>query len=205
VRRDALSNRERILTAAAELMAERGRNVPLADIAEAAGVGVGTLYRGWSDRTALLHALEHRAYDQLTSCLDHIEESGLTGADAVGEYLDECLRLGDQLVLPLRGAPPLSDQRAVDARARIHAGLERFLTEGRADGSVRADVNATDIIMCGAMITQPLPNIPSSLIVARRHVSLFVRGLRAPADSALPGPAVTSQDIEDAFGRPGAD
>jgi hypothetical protein len=51
VRRDALSNREKILTVAAELMAQRGRNVPLAEIAEAAGVGVGTFYRGWPDRT----------------------------------------------------------------------------------------------------------------------------------------------------------
>lgn len=186
-------------------MAQRGRNVPLADIAEAAGVGVGTLYRGWSDRTALLHALEHRAYDQLTSCLDHIEDSGRTGADAVGDYLNECLRLGNQLVLPLRGAPPLADQRAIDARARIHAGLERFLVEGRGDGSVRADVNATDVIMCGAMITQPLPNIPSSMTVARRHVSLFVRGIRAPSESPLPGPAVTRQDIEAAFGAPATD
>ena len=43
---DALYNREKILTVAAELMAQRGRNVPLADIADAAGVGVGTFYRG---------------------------------------------------------------------------------------------------------------------------------------------------------------
>jgi len=56
VRRDALVNREKILTVAAELMGRRGRNVALADIAEAAGVGIGTLYRGYPDRTALLHA-----------------------------------------------------------------------------------------------------------------------------------------------------
>jgi AcrR family transcriptional regulator len=91
VRRDALSNREKILSAAAHLMAERGRNVPLADIAEAAGVGVGTLYRGWPDRTALLHTLEHRAYEQLITLLAHIEDSGETGAEAIDTYLHGCL------------------------------------------------------------------------------------------------------------------
>jgi AcrR family transcriptional regulator len=89
VRRDALLNREKILTVAAELMAERGRNVPLAEIAAAAGVGVGTFYRGYPDRTALLHALEHRAYGLLIEILDRIEEAGQTGADAVETFLNE--------------------------------------------------------------------------------------------------------------------
>lgn len=199
VRRDALANREKILTVAAELMAQRGRHVPMAEIAKAAGVGVGTLYRGWPDRTTLLHALEHRAYEHLIAILDNIEESGQTGADAIETYLDGCLSLGNQLVLPLRGAPPLTDEAAVCARRRINDALEQFLANGRADGSVRADVNATDIIMCGAMISQPLPNSPAFSIIARRHICLFVRGIRAPADHPLAGPVVTRRDIEEMF------
>ena len=200
VRSDALSNREKILTVAAELMGQRGRNVPLAEIAEAAGVGVGTFYRGWPDRTALLHTLEHRAYEQLIAILDRIEDSGQTGAEAIETYLDGCLNLGNQLVLPLRGAPPLNDEAAVAARGRINAALERFVAAGRGDGSVRADVNATDIIMCGAMITQPLPHSPGFSIIARRHLCLFVHGIRVPTDSPLPGPAVTQHDVEEMFG-----
>src|SRR6476646_7123462 len=88
LRRDALLNREKILTVAAELMAQRGRHVPLAEIAEAAGVGVGTFYRGYPDRTALLHALEHRAYDMLIEILDRIRASGQSGPDAVESYLN---------------------------------------------------------------------------------------------------------------------
>jgi AcrR family transcriptional regulator len=56
VRSDALFNREKILAAAADTIATRGPNVPLAEIAHAAVVGVGTLYRGFPDRTALVHA-----------------------------------------------------------------------------------------------------------------------------------------------------
>ncbi|MBV8860295.1 MAG: TetR/AcrR family transcriptional regulator [Mycobacterium sp.] len=184
---------------AADLMSRRGQHVPLAEIAEAAGVGVGTLYRKWPDRTALLHGLEHRAYEQLIEILDAIKASGQTGADAIETYLDECLKLGNQLVLPLRGAPPLADESAVMARKRINTALERFLADGRNDGSVRADVNATDVIMCGAMITQPLPNSPAFSIIARRHIRLFVRGIAASAKEPLPGPAVTQLDIEKTF------
>lgn len=199
VRRDALLNREKILAVAAELMARRGPNVPVAEIAEAAGVGVGTFYRGYPDRTALLHALEHRAYDLLVAALDRIRDSGQTGAAAVQSYLEECLNLGDQLVLPLRGAPPLTDANAVDARRRINNALEQFLADGRVEGSVRADVNASDIIACGAIVTQPLPHGPDWSTIARRHIHVFVDGLRAPDGRRLPGPAVTQRDIETAF------
>jgi AcrR family transcriptional regulator len=199
IRRDALVNREKILAAAAELMAQRGRNVPLAEIAEAAGVGVGTLYRGYPDRTALLHALEHRAYDLLLETLCSIDQSGQTGADAIETYLHECLELSDQLILPLHGAPPLTDDSAVAAREQINAALNRYLADGRANGGICADVNATDVIMCAAMVSHPLPHGPNWTSIARRHINLFIRGIRAPADQPLPGSAVTQHDIERTF------
>jgi AcrR family transcriptional regulator len=199
VRRDALINREKILTVAAELMGQRGRNVALADIAGAAGVGIGTLYRGYPDRIALLHALEHRAYDLLIAALERIGTSGQTGAAAVQSYLEECLALGDQLVLPLRGAPPLTDAKAIEARRRINHALEQFLADGRAEGVVRADINATDVIACGAMVTQPLPRGPQWPRIARRHIALFVDGIQMSDGQRLADPAVTRQDIETAF------
>ena len=107
--------------------------------------------------------------------------------------------MGDQLVLPLRGAPPLTDRVAVQARQQINQTLERFLAEGRAAGTVRADINATDIIACGAMITQPLPAGSNWPPIARRHIHLFVQGIQATGGQRLPGPAVTRDDIEKAF------
>jgi AcrR family transcriptional regulator len=197
-RSDAQFNREKILAAAADTLAARGPRVPLAEIAQAAGVGVGTLYRRFPDRTALMRALEHRAYELLIGVLAHIVEEGRTGADAVEEFLLENLKLGEQLVLPLRGAPPLTDPVAVAARQRINEALERFLDEGRAAGTVRAAVNATDVIMCAAMATQPLPYGPNWSVVAKRHIALFMSGVRTFAEP-LPGPAVTSHDIETLF------
>lgn len=196
LRSDAVANREKILTVAAELISQRGHQVPLAEIAEAAGVGVGTLYRGWPDRVALLHALEHRAYRHLIAILDRIEEAGQTGAEAVETYLHESLNLGNQLVLPLRGAPPLFDDDAVAARARIFASVERFLADGKIDGSVRVEVHAPDVVYCAAQITNPAPDTPELEQLARRHIALFVHSIRSPADEPFAEAAVTPRDIE---------
>lgn len=63
LRADAERNRERILAAAAEAFAERGLDVSLDDIAAAAGVGVGTVYRRFPDKDALIDALFEKKID----------------------------------------------------------------------------------------------------------------------------------------------
>src|SRR3984893_580421 len=103
-RRDAELNRERVLDAAASLMLREGRHVPLAEIAAEAGVGVGTLYRSYADREALLHALEYRAYRLLNQILDEVDSRDLLGLEALREFLSHSLAIGDQLILPLHGA-----------------------------------------------------------------------------------------------------
>jgi AcrR family transcriptional regulator len=179
VRRDAIENREKILRTAAELMARRGHNVPLTEIADAAGVGVGTLYRGFPDRAALLDELQRRGYNLLLDTLARIRAGGLTGADAIETYLEGCLSLADQLVaLPLRGVGQLHDGAALAAKDRILEAIGDFLAEGRADGSVHADVTAMDIAVCGTLIANPLPTSADWPTTARRHIGVFVRGIR---------------------------
>ena len=196
---DAELNRERILDAAVSLMLREGRHVPLADIAAEAGVGVGTLYRSYTDREALLHALEYRAYGLLNHILDEIERRDIPGLDAIREYLERSLDVGDQLILPLHGAPPLVSAQAVHARREINRRLEGFIERGQADGSIRAPVNATDVIVFSALTTQPLPHGPSWPLIAGRQLAIFVNGLAGSGPAGLPGPAVTRHDIEAAF------
>src|SRR3954452_24645931 len=61
-RKDGLRNRERVLDAAVELVRRDGEKVPMATIAERAGVGVGTVYRHFPTREDLLGALVHRSF-----------------------------------------------------------------------------------------------------------------------------------------------
>ena len=153
-------------------MLREGRHVPLADIAAEAGVGVGTLYRSYADREALLHALEYR-YGLLNHILDEIERRDIPGLDAIREYLERSLDVGDQLILPLHGTPAVSAP-AVHAGGRSTAA-SRFHRARSGDGSIRAAVNATDIIVFSALTTQPLPHGPLAAD-RRRQLAIFVTG-----------------------------
>jgi len=198
-RRGAALNRERVLAAAAAAMLREGRHVPLATIAADAGVGVGTLYRGYADRQALLHALEYRAYGLLNQILDEIDHADLPGLRAVEEYLSRTLKIADQLVLPLHGAPPLVSAEAIEARLAINRRLDRFIARGHADLSIRGAVNATDIIVFSALITQPLPHGLAWHRIAERQLTIFVNGLAWGGPIDIPGPAITREDVETAL------
>jgi hypothetical protein len=66
----------------------------------------------------------------------------------------------------------------VHAKARISQAIDEFLAQGRADGSVHDDVAALDVIVCGTLIALPLPHGPDWTVTAKRHLALFVRGIR---------------------------
>ncbi|MGH3394484.1 MAG: TetR/AcrR family transcriptional regulator [Streptosporangiaceae bacterium] len=200
-RRDSEANRERLLAAAAAVMLRDGRHVPLAAIAAEAGVGVGTLYRNYADRDALLQALEYRAYGLLIQILDDVSRRDRPGLESVREFLARTLDIAGQLILPLHGAPPLMTAEAQAARREISTRLDAFLDRGRADGTITAAFNATDVIVFSALITQPLAHGPDWPRLASRQIAIFAAGLASGGPGGIPGPPVTTQDIETAFGR----
>ncbi|WP_235488410.1 helix-turn-helix domain-containing protein, partial [Frankia sp. AvcI1] len=65
LRRDAELNRARILTAARELFVERGNDVGVEEIARRAGVGMGTLYRRFPNKDALVEAILRSTVDDI--------------------------------------------------------------------------------------------------------------------------------------------
>ena len=70
LRKDAQLNRQRLLTAAGELFAERGLDVTLNDIAHQAGVGVGTAYRRFANKDEVIDAYFERKLDQVAELAD---------------------------------------------------------------------------------------------------------------------------------------
>lgn len=81
----------------------------------------------------------------------------------------------------------------------INHRLDGFIGRGHADGSIRAAINATDVIVFSALITQPLPHGPGWPLVAGRQLAVFVNGLAGSGPARIPAPAVTREDIETAF------
>jgi AcrR family transcriptional regulator len=186
LRSDAAANRERVLAAAAAAVRRDGERVPMATIAEEAGVGVGTLYRHYPTRAALLAALSRRSWDLV---LDHARTAANAdgpAVDAIARFLEQTIAARDDLILPLHGGPILLDDETLALRAEIRGLLEQVLTRGRRDCSIRADATATDIIITGAMLAQPLAHVSDWDRLARRQAEIYVAGLAATPSSSRP-------------------
>ncbi len=177
LRRDAATNRDRVLAAAAVAVRREGVGVPLATIAADAGVGVGTLYRHYPSREALLTALTHRSYRLVLDAAHRAANREEPAIASLRRFLDQTIEHGAYLVLPLHGGPVLFDECTVAMRTEVRDTLEQILRRGRHDGTVRPDVTAADIIMFGALLAQPLPHARDWTLSARRLASIYLDGL----------------------------
>ena len=186
LRSDAAANRERILAAATIAVRRDGESVPMARIADEASVGIGTLYRHYPTRSALLAALTLRSFQLV---LEHARAAALSDESALAalaQFFEQTITGRDDLILPLHGGPVVRDEKIAALRTEIRNLLEQVLARGRRDGSIRPDATPIDIIITGAMLAQPLPHAADWDQLARRQARIFVAGLAA-TDLPIPG------------------
>jgi AcrR family transcriptional regulator len=196
-RRDAVANRERLLVAALTAVRREGLAVPLAAIAEEAGVGVGTLYRHFRDREALYSALSGRSYEIVLENLAAADAGdGKTAADVIGDYLEATIARRKEILLPLHGGPPVLDERSMELRGRIGRTMEALMRRGQQDGSLRDDLSGADVVMFAALLTQGLTHVPDWETMARRQARLWQGGLGARSGAKLPGRGTPRADVE---------
>jgi AcrR family transcriptional regulator len=187
LRSDAAANRERILAAATVAVRRDGEKVPMATIAEEAGVGIGTLYRHYPTRPALLIALTLGSF---TLVLDHARaaaQSKEPAPAALAQFLEQTIAARDRFVLPLHGGPVINDITIVALQREIRTLLAHILARGRRDQTIRPGATPNDIILTGAMLAQPLPHVADWDRLARRQARIFIAGLAA-TDPRPPGP-----------------
>jgi AcrR family transcriptional regulator len=173
----------------------------MATIADEAGVGIGTLYRHYPTRPALLAALALRSYRLV---LDHARaaaDSHESAPEALARFFEQTITARDDLILPLHGGPVSLDETTVALRTEISDLLEQVLARGRREGTIRRDVTAVDIIITGAMLAQPLPHAANWDQLARRQARIYVAGLATTTDKPLPGRGPTRTELEAGFGR----
>jgi AcrR family transcriptional regulator len=190
-RRDAAANRQRILEAAVVTVKREGSRVPMATIADDAGVGIGTVYRHFPSREHLLLGLTERSFEFV---LDNAREAaaiGGPGRAALAEFFEQTIRDRDQLVLPLHDDGPVaSSARSEELRAETWRLVDEILRRGSQDGSIRRDLTAADVILFGAMLAQPLPNAEDWDRVARRQARVYLAGLGSADGERLSGRAL---------------
>src|SRR5690349_9748607 len=156
LRADAERNRARILAAADEVFADRGLDASLDDIAAHAGVGVGTVYRRFPDKDALIEALFEDKIDRAVELADEALEiedpwEGFT-TFVRGMCRMQAQDRGFKDALLLRGP---GRERVAAARERIAPRALKLLARAQESGAVRADLGAFDVPMinlCVALI-----------------------------------------------------
>lgn len=190
LRRDAAENRDRLLAAAAECFDAQGMDVSVTEIAREAGVGMGTLYRRFPTKAALIEALVH---DQL--------EATITQAREAAEHPDG---LGLERFLEASSAyqaehPGLlarlwtTDHEMVRTARRLIAAL---LADAQEHGRIRRDLTNTDLTVAFFGIRGVLEATRAEAPDAwRRHVEILIAGLR-PGGDALRHPPVSQARID---------
>lgn len=147
MRADARRNYERLLSAAVELLEETGADASLEELARRVGVGIGTVYRHFPTRDALLQAVLHARFEALNARAEQL----LAEPDADRALLAWLRELATQSAL-YRGltatlvAAIRDEGSALHASCRgLHDGGRALFERARADGRIRADVDASDV------------------------------------------------------------
>jgi AcrR family transcriptional regulator len=189
LRADAVRNRARIMAAAAEIFAERGLDVTLDDIAARAGLGVGTVYRRFVDREALIEAL----FDERMRASTVRMRRALDSPDAWQGLIDCILSTCEELARD-RGMRQImlsgvhGQAEAARCRGELHDIGVQLVDRAKAEGSLRQDFQPTDVPMLFLMVGSVADFAGASdPDVWRRYLNVLIAGMRAPGSDRSDG------------------
>ncbi|MGC8473376.1 MAG: TetR/AcrR family transcriptional regulator [Candidatus Dormibacteria bacterium] len=178
LRADAAHNREVLLEAASAAFSERGAEVPMEDVARRAGVGIGTLYRHFPTREALVEAVFRHEVEALVQSADELLAT-LPPEQALKQWMQ--LFVGH--VATKRGMlavlrPILLDNPRFSGETKglVTAAATKILRAGIAAGSVRPDVDGADLLRAVSGICMSTDEGHPE--AANRLVGLLFDGLR---------------------------
>jgi AcrR family transcriptional regulator len=147
MRADAKKNYDHLLATARVVVSEQGADASLRDIARRAEVGLGTLYRHFPTRDALLEALLRTSLDKLTQKAAELEASRESD-----EALASWFRDAVAFVRCYNGIVDLMAAAIADPDSALHASCSavrsagaRLLLHAQAEGMARADIDGTDL------------------------------------------------------------
>jgi AcrR family transcriptional regulator len=198
LRKDAERNRRRILDAARELFAERGLGVTLNDVAHHAGVGVGTVYRRFPDKTVLIESLFEESLDEIADRLRAAAKDPDPWHGLV-TFLDAqfAAHARDQGLKELVTNTPDGIARVSRLRDELLPLSEELVRRAKASGAMREDVFASDLaiiqIMIGSVLDAARDVEPE---LWRRYLAIILRGLSARPQELGPLPTGPLGDMQ---------
>ncbi len=194
LRADAERNRRRILAAARTLFSERGLDVGVDDIARAAGVGMGTLYRRFPTKDALILATVQERLELLVAEIERAaaipgaSESLTAALHALGHRIAEDRGFFDAVHDRLR-----QGGRMDVVREGVLGALQPLLERAQAEGAVRDDIVVRDLTLLVASVArQPALHTARQPLLWQRYLAVVLDGLRPDAATPLPQPPPAS-------------
>jgi AcrR family transcriptional regulator len=180
LRADARRNRQAIVKAARAVFARDGRQAQMDDIARRAKVGVGTVYRHFPTKEALLDALAADRFEQMAD----FAQDALAVEDAWQAFAGFMRRAAELQASDRALSQVLADQPdlmrdAACERGDLRTAVEALVARGRAAGVLRADARAQDVPMVMCAISR----LDTSW---ERMLGLVLDGLRAGAAAPPP-------------------
>jgi AcrR family transcriptional regulator len=174
-RSDARRNRDTLLAVAAEAFARNDGPVSLEGIARAAGVGIGTLYRHFPNREALVEAVYRAELAEVSASAQAMIDR-YPPVEALRRWMNryaEFVAAKKGMAESLRAILATGAIEPTDTRASIIAAMDTLLRAGAADGSLRSDVDADDVVttLLGILLTS------RSTEQAQRMLDLLVDGV----------------------------
>jgi AcrR family transcriptional regulator len=200
-RRHAQRNHELLVAAAREVFAEKGVDAALEEIARRAGVGIGTLYRHFSTREALVEAIIEERMGELRAVAEAAaaEPDGWTALVGLFERMLE-LQARDRVFKALLMRYPPGEGRIASAREELRALFGQVLAHAREQGALRDDFTLSDLALVLWSFT---PVIDATAEVApnawRRHLHWLLDGLRSDAATAQAEPALGDDELRAAM------
>jgi len=184
LRADAQRNREAILQAAGELFGERGDEAQIEEIAAHAGLGVGTVYRHFADKQALVAAIVARRFEaatELARAAEAIDDPG----EAFARLLDEYLRSvsSDSAFRRALLGPEEPRWEAIALhKAAFRDVVARIVARAVEGGVVRSDFGVDDFVLVTRGV---MANMDGG--DWRRHLAIQLDGIRS-ASGPIPPP-----------------
>ncbi len=192
---EARSNDATVLIAAREVFSAKGHDASMAEIARHAGVGVGSIYRRYPTKEALVEALRVNAVSEAAALAHEVgsaadDEASWRTRRRPGRgarkhrrpvpHEADHRRNGTGPAAPGRGRPDLRSSAA--ASEHLHAGLERLVTRDKADGLLPEGFTTADVMQLLLHLRPALP-LPraSADALHLRYLEFAMRGLYAQA------------------------
>lgn len=178
-RADAERNRQRLLAAAKAAFAEKGAGASLEEIARSAGVGIGTLYRHFPTRDALIEQVYRNALEELIEEAAELARTQ-TPVEALRLWMRLCvdyLATKQIMAEALNALPGGTTELYATSGAQLKVAITDLAGRAVASGAIRLDIEPLDLLRAVVGVARPGAG-PEGRESAKRLIDMMIAGAR---------------------------